>query len=133
MAAGFVLAFAAGCGGGGTAGEPTATPGGHRLTAAPNGPPAAEECTKGPIDGAQEARMSAPHEWAPSDFTVAVGGSISWFNDDTAPHTVSFVNDPDCGFILGGQAASVTFNAPGVFGFVCRIYPDYLFGTVTVS
>lgn len=77
--------------------------------------------------------MTGAHSWDPSDFTVPVGGSITWFNDTTAPHTVSFATDPDCRFVLGGQSISVTFDTPGIFNFVCEIYPEYMKGTVTVQ
>jgi plastocyanin len=77
--------------------------------------------------------MSGSHEWTPTELTVAVGGSITWFNDTTAPHTVSFTTAPDCGYVLGGKSVSVTFDTPGVFNFVCRIYPEYMSGVVTVQ
>jgi plastocyanin len=134
LAAGLVLAFAAGCGGGGgTPGESTPPPDGNAPTNTPSGIAAAEECTKGPIEGAQEAHMSDPHDWAPSEFTVPVGGSITWFNDSTLGHTVSFSPGPHCGFVIVGSSVSVTFNTPGTFPFKCRIYPAYMSGTVTVQ
>jgi plastocyanin len=77
--------------------------------------------------------MTGTHSWEPTDFTVSVGGSITWFNDTTAPHTVTFTDGPDCNYVLGGKSVSVTFNTPGFYGFVCRIYPEYMFGTVTVQ
>lgn len=70
---------------------------------------------------------------APSDFTVPVGGSITWFNDTTLSHTITFDVDPDCGYVLVNGSVSVTFNTPGVFTYLCRIYPRYMFGTVIVQ
>jgi plastocyanin len=134
MAAGLVLVLATACGGGGTPGEQTPDPnGGNRPSATPRGPAAAELCSPDPVDGAHEAHMTGTHEWTPSEFTIAVGDSITWFNDTTAPHTVTFSTGPDCGYVLGGKSATVTFDTPGIFNFVCRIYPTYMSGTVTVQ
>jgi len=77
--------------------------------------------------------MTGAHDWAPSDFTLAVGDSITWFNDSTLSHTVTFSTDPDCGYVVVNGSVSITFNTPGTFTFVCRIYPSYMKGTVTVS
>ena len=77
--------------------------------------------------------MTGTHEWAPSEFTITVGTTITWTNDTTAPHTVSFTTGPDCGYVLGGKSTSVTFNTPGTFTFNCKIYPTYMKGTVTVT
>lgn len=133
MAAGFVLAFAAGCGGG-TPGD--GTPGssdGPRPTRAPAEPPAAESCTTDAVADAEEAHMSGAHSWDPTEFTIPAGGSVTWINDTTAPHTVTFAGGPDCGYVLGGKSVSVTFDTPGVYSFKCRIYPEYMHGTVTVE
>jgi plastocyanin len=135
-AACLVLAFAAACGGGGGGTPAQSTPpptGGDRPTSTPSGISAAEECTKGPIEGAQEAHMTDPHDWAPNEFTVPVGGSITWFNDSTLGHTVSFSSGPGCGFVIVNGSVSVTFNTPGPFRFICEIYPRYMSGTVTVQ
>jgi plastocyanin len=70
---------------------------------------------------------------APSDFTVPVGGSITWFNDSAFGHTITFADGPDCDYVLVNGSVSVTFNTPGVFTYLCRIYPSYMKGTVIVQ
>lgn len=77
--------------------------------------------------------MTGAHEWAPSEFTVPVGGSITWFNDSTLSHTVTFGSGPDCGYVVVNGSVSVTFDTPGTYSFLCRIYPTYMSGTVTVQ
>lgn len=77
--------------------------------------------------------MTGAHSWTPSEFTISVGTSVTWTNDATAPHTVSFATGPDCGYVLGGSTVSVTFDTPGTFGFICRIHPTFMSGTVTVN
>ena len=130
-AAGLVLAFAAGCGGS-TPGQSTPPPDGGS-TQTPRGPAAADSCTSETVPGAVQAVMTGTHEWAPSEFTITVGTTITWTNDTTAPHTVSFTTGPDCGYVLGGNSTSVTFDTPGTFNFNCKIYPTYMKGTVTVT
>jgi plastocyanin len=134
-AAGFVLVVATACGPGGGSPGPTA-PGqnpGPTSAITPSGQAAAESCTVGPIEGAQESHITGNHDLAPTDFTVPVGGSITWFNDSTLGHTITFADGPDCDYVLVNGAVSVTFNTPGVFTYLCRIYPRYMFGTVIVQ
>ena len=134
MATGLVLAIVAGCGGGGAPGGPTpAQSAGNTAAITPSGQAAAESCTVGSIEGAQESHITGNHDMVPSDFTVPVGGSISWFNDSSFGHTITFTDDPDCDYVLVNGAVSVTFNTPGVFTYLCRIYPSYMFGTVIVQ
>lgn len=135
MAAGFVLVFATACGGGGgTPGGPTpARTTGPTAAITPDGQAAAESCTVGPIEGAQESHITGSHDMVPSDFTVPIGGSITWFNDSAFGHTITFADGPDCQYVLVNGSVSVTFNTPGVFTYVCRIYPQYMFGTVIVQ
>jgi plastocyanin len=135
MAAGFVLVLATACGPGGGAGQPTNPPVDGQPTPAitASGDMAAESCTSGPIEGAQESHITGNHDMTPSDFTVPVGGSVTWFNDSTLGHTITFDTDPDCGYVIVNGASSVTFNTPGVFKYVCRIYPSYMSGTVIVQ
>ena len=132
--AGLVLVFASGCGPGAAAPSGNATPGPTQGTAqvTPDGQIAADACTPGPIEGAQESRITGTHEWAPTDFTLAIGESITWFNDSTLGHTVTFDSGPDCDYVVVNGSVSVTFNTPGVFTFLCRIYPSYMKGTVIV-
>jgi plastocyanin len=136
LAAGFVLAFAAGCGPGAATppgGGSSAPTQGTAAVTTPDGQVAAESCTAGPIEGAQESRITGTHDMAPSDFTVPVGGSITWFNDSTLGHTITFSEGPDCGYVIVNASVSVTFDTPGVFTYLCRIYPKYMAGTVVVQ
>jgi plastocyanin len=134
LAAGLVLVFATACGPSGTPGEPTPAPtAGNTAAITPSGQAAAESCTVGPIEGAQESHITGNHDMTPSDFTVSVGGSITWFNDSAFGHTITFADGPDCDYVLVNGSVSVTFNVPGVFTYLCRIYPRFMSGTVIVQ
>src|SRR5437660_5357999 len=66
--------------------------------------------------------------------TVAVGTTITWTNDSDRPHTVTdrggtFDTNP----ITPKSTGEVTFSAPGVYHYFCRINPSRMNGIVTVT
>lgn len=75
------------------------------------------------------------HQYYPSTVTVGQGGQVTWINRDDEPHTVTAVGPGidyfDSGNIPPGGSYSHTFNAPGSFGYYCRIHP-YMRGAVMV-
>jgi plastocyanin len=68
------------------------------------------------------------------DVTVAVGGSVTFDNQDNQPHTATgqgsgaFNTDR----IDAGDTATVTFDEAGTFPFICSFHP-FMKGTVTVE
>ncbi len=68
----------------------------------------------------------------PASVTVNVGDTITWTNQDTAPHTAT-ANDGsfDTGNLNKGQSGSHTFTKAGTFAYICSIHPN-MKGTVTV-
>ncbi len=77
--------------------------------------------------------------YAPDNITLVVGvnNTVTWSNDDTAPHTVTSVNVPagatsfDSGNMNSGQTFSYTFTVPGTYKYHCS-YHSWMTGTVTV-
>lgn len=72
--------------------------------------------------------------FAPDPITLAAGGTITWTNDDTANHTVTF-DDPSVtsSDTLGrGATFPATFPAAGTYTYHCSFHPG-MQGTVTVS
>src|SRR5215218_10760577 len=69
----------------------------------------------------------------PPNATVAPGTTVTWVNDDQAPHTAT-ANDGafDSGTLQPGQSYSFTFDKPGTYAYHCNIHPD-MTATVTVS
>lgn len=75
----------------------------------------------------------------PSSVTVAVGGTVTWFNGDTAAHTVTSgttTDRPDGIFdsslFLADASFSHTFEEEGVYDYFCIVHP-WMTGTVKVS
>ena len=60
----------------------------------------------------------------PATPTVNVGDTVTWTNQDTAPHNAtaddSTFKTPD---FTQGQGASVTTTKSGTFSYICTIHP----------
>ena len=71
--------------------------------------------------------------FAPSPLTVASGSTVTWSNDDGAPHALAF-NDGAAAsdLLLPGQRFARTYAKAGSFDCVCSVHP-YMRGTVTVQ
>ncbi len=117
---------AAGATGGGTAagttGGGTATGGG---AAAPAKPAAA----------GTKSVMIMNYAFSPASLTVSVGDTVTWTNEDTAPHTVTVTNGPvkfDSGTLQKGQSFSYTFTVAGTYSYYCAVHPDMV-ASVTVT
>ena len=75
----------------------------------------------------------------PSEVTIGVGESVTWYNDSTTAHTVTSGNPedgPDSVFdsslFLAGNTFSHTFTEAGQFEYFCSIHP-WMQGIVTVA
>ncbi len=122
--AGGVLLLASACGGGG--GTPTSAPGSNPPAASQA--PAAIACQGNP--GLPVA--IADFTYTPNSMPVTAGGTVTWANGDTAPHTVTFDSGPDCGQIGTGGTITATFNAAGSYPYHCTIHRE-MTGTVVVQ
>lgn len=70
--------------------------------------------------------------YSPRQVTVRVGDTVTWTNNDSAPHTVT-ANDAsfDSGTLGQGGVYSRTFGVTGVFSYFCAIHPS-MTGSVRV-
>ena len=75
----------------------------------------------------------------PSEVTIGVGESVTWYNDSTTAHTVTSGNPedgPDSVFdsslFLAGNTFSHTFTEAGQYEYFCSIHP-WMQGIVTVA
>lgn len=101
-----------------------------------------------------EASMTAAveisdNEFMPSSVTVALGGTVTWTNNGTNPHTVtsddgtSFDSNPQCApsvsplpptgdCLTQGESYTETFTEAGSFTYHCKVHTS-MTGTVTVA
>ena len=93
-------------------------------------------------EGATELTEDA---YTPNPVEVNVGGTVTWINDDLAPHTATsgssdsgstgmFGGTDDSPEIIGpeGDTQSFTFNEAGEFEYYCTLHPNMV-GTVMVT
>jgi plastocyanin len=78
----------------------------------------------------------------PGTVTIHVGQTVTWRNDDTAPHTTTSGSCPggvctpmagwDSGTLNPGQSFSHQFTTSGTFPYYCRIHGAMMQGTISV-
>ena len=68
----------------------------------------------------------------PGSVEIPVGTTVTWTNQDSAPHTATADSGAfDTGQLMQGQSGSVTFDAAGSFPYFCAVHPN-MRGTITV-
>jgi plastocyanin len=83
---------------------------------------------------AADARVSiAAFAFGPQAINIEVGDSVTWSNNDGAPHTVNF-KDGSVGAKSLSPADTFTrvFDQPGTYEYFCAFHP-YMTGRVIVS
>jgi plastocyanin len=73
-------------------------------------------------------------KFAPPAVTLKRGGTITFTNRDTAPHTATADDGPsfDTGTLKQGQTKTVTFPTSGTFAYHCAFHA-FMKATVVVS
>lgn len=72
--------------------------------------------------------------FTPAKVQVKAGTTVTWTNQDAAPHTVTFRSATMRGsaMLQKGQRFSYTFTTPGTYTYYCAVHP-YMTATVTVT
>ena len=83
--------------------------------------------------GKEQARIVS-FAFEPPERSVASGTTITWTNNSDRPHTVTdrggtFDTNP----IAPNATGEITFSAPGVYHYFCRINPNKMNGIITVT
>jgi plastocyanin len=84
--------------------------------------------------GAEEgAKVSIDNfAFAPEEIAIAPGASVTWSNDDGAPHALQFQDGaPGIDLLLPGATFSRRFDRPGTYEYHCSVHP-YMTGRVVV-
>ncbi len=70
--------------------------------------------------------------FAPTPLTVSVGATVTWRNDDGAPHVLAFADGAaPSDLLLPGQRFARNYAKAGTFDYTCSVHP-YMTGTVIV-
>lgn len=78
--------------------------------------------------------------YSPDKIVVVIGvnNTVTWVNDDSAPHTVTSTSVPagaipfDSGELVASETYSYTFTVPGTYEYHCGYHP-WMTGTVVVE
>ncbi|MCU1502627.1 MAG: plastocyanin, partial [Ilumatobacteraceae bacterium] len=68
----------------------------------------------------------------PPIVSVPVGGTVTWTNTHTQPHTATSAGNFDTGSLAPGASKAITFATAGSFTYICSFHP-FMTGTVTVA
>jgi amicyanin len=80
-----------------------------------------------PTAAAHYSVRIANFAFSPAAVTVNSGDTITWTNEDTAPHTVTTSSGPQAlnsPTLSQNQSWSYTFSAAGVYSYYCAVHPD---------
>ncbi len=61
--------------------------------------------------------------FGPSKASIPAGKAVTWTNTDDSPHQISVKGQPRTAVLLKGQSASLTFDQPGMFDYICSLHP----------
>lgn len=59
----------------------------------------------------------------PAELTIKSGQTVTWVNDDSAPHQIKSTTFNSAA-LSTGQSYSFTFNQAGTFDYSCAIHPS---------
>jgi plastocyanin len=84
-----------------------------------------------PVEGSSVT--IADFAFAPPELTVAAGTTVTWTNEDWAPHTATAEDGSfDSGRLDQGDSFEQTFDEPGTFAYHCSFHPGMV-GSVVVT
>jgi plastocyanin len=66
-------------------------------------------------------------QFQPAEVTIKTGGTVTFVNKDSAPHTATPIGDTkfsDIGRLTKNQSKTVTFNRLGTYNYFCVIHPS---------
>jgi plastocyanin len=95
--------------------------------------PAAEAPCVASAAGGEIDVAIADFTFDPADIQATVGQTVTFTNNDSAPHTAT-LDDDSCttAQIANGGSEGLTFNVAGTYPFHCNVHPN-MKGTITVS
>jgi plastocyanin len=83
--------------------------------------------------GNQQAVSIQNFAFNPPNITITPGTTVTWTNNDSAPHTVTADDGSfDSETLQPGESFSLRFDSAGTFPYHCEIHP-FMKGSITVS
>ena len=77
------------------------------------------------ISGAPQVTVEIINfDFFPRDLTVQRGSTVTWANGDAVPHDATDVaGNWSTGTLALGESATLTFDSPGAYQYLCTIHP----------
>ncbi|MFI5887026.1 plastocyanin/azurin family copper-binding protein [Streptomyces sp. NPDC051554] len=66
------------------------------------------------------------YAFSPRSLTITAGDTVTWVNEDQAPHNVKTTSGPasvQSAMLSKGATFSHTFTTPGTYGYECTVHP----------
>ncbi|MEU1804252.1 cupredoxin family copper-binding protein [Streptomyces sp. NPDC019937] len=82
--------------------------------------------TAGEASAATHRVVMKGYAFGPRTLTITAGDTVTWVNQDTAPHDVKTTSGPAAihsPMLDKGQTWSFTFTAAGSYGYLCTVHP----------
>lgn len=70
-------------------------------------------------------------KYKPVTLAVKAGSTVTWVNNDSAPHTATAVGDFDTGTLKKGDSKALKLAKPGTYAYICQFHP-FMKATVVV-
>jgi plastocyanin len=86
-----------------------------------------------PVEKTNAVRM-VDYNFSPQRITVEAGSKVTFTNGGGTPHNAAGADAGgwDTGLLEGGQAATVTFNQPGTYNYICAPH-TFMIGQIIVT
>jgi plastocyanin len=82
--------------------------------------PGAQTLVKGPKGDVNIASFA----FLPAKISASVGKALTFLNSDDTPHQITVANGPRTAVFLRGQRASLKFDQPGEYNYICGLHPS---------
>jgi plastocyanin len=82
--------------------------------------PGSQTLTKGVKGDVNIASFS----FLPAKISASVGKALTFLNSDDTPHQIAVTDGPKTNVFLRGQRASLTFDKPGEYNYICGLHPS---------
>ena len=79
-----------------------------------------------------EVVMAKSYRFDPKTIEIDAGDRVTWTNEDNFTHTVQ-VDGQEDHKVERGESASIAFDTPGTFHYVCTLHSQDMEGEVIVT
>ncbi len=95
---------------------------------------AAAGCTASAATPVKTSAVTLPRSYRfdPVSIEVPAGTTVTWTNADNFTHSVALTGTSDVHVMKPGETASIAFDQPGTYAYICTFHTQNMKGTVTV-